>query len=164
MKKIKFVMASLALFAVILGLALAARADDKQTISNLEHKLAVQTDPDEIMKYWDSSDDLVVFDVMGPPRELAGYKAMHDHWAEFSGYKDVKADFLELKVISDGKLALAISVQHYTAKDSDGKPIDLTFRQTDLWRKTHGQWKLILVHASVPVDMKTGKADMASKM
>jgi ketosteroid isomerase-like protein len=55
-------------------------------------------------------------------------------------------------------------VQHYTAKDSEGNPIDITFRQTDLWRKKHGQWKIINSHTSVPIDMKTGKADMASKM
>jgi len=66
-------------------------------------------------------------------------------------------------VISDGKLALARSVQHVTAK-VNGKPFEMTFRVTDLWRKTHGQWKLIHSHLSVPVDLKTGKADMASKM
>jgi hypothetical protein len=45
-----------------------------------------------------------------------------------------------------------------------GKPFEMTFRGTDLWRKTQGQWKLILLHFSVPVYMKTGKADMESKM
>jgi ketosteroid isomerase-like protein len=72
-------------------------------------------------------------------------------------------DFLELKVISDGNLALARSVQHATAT-VDGKPFEMTFRMTDVWRKRGGQWKLINSHVSVPVDLKTGKADMASKM
>jgi ketosteroid isomerase-like protein len=164
MKRFKFVMVSLAIFAALIcGWAFAAPADDKQTISNLEHKLAVQTDPDEIMKFYDSGDDVVLFDVMSP-REFAGYKAIHDHMKDFAGFKDVKAEFLELQVISDGKLALARSVQHYTAKDQDGKPIESTFRVTDLWRNTNGQWKLIHSHVSYPIDMKTGKADMASKM
>jgi ketosteroid isomerase-like protein len=69
-----------------------------------------------------------------------------------------------VQVISDGKLALARSVQRLTGKDSSGKPFDGTFRQTDVWRKTNGQWNLIHAHLSFPVDMKTGKADMASKM
>jgi ketosteroid isomerase-like protein len=56
------------------------------------------------------------------------------------------------------------SHSHCTAKDPNGKPIDVTFRLTDIWRNTNGQWKLIHTHASFPVDMKTGKADMASKM
>jgi ketosteroid isomerase-like protein len=163
MKRVKFVMVSLALFAALIcALALGARADDKQTISNLEHKAAVQTDPDEIMKLYDSGDDVVVFDVMSP-REFAGRKAIRDHMKDFAGFKDVKVEFLEFQVVSDGKLALARSVQHYTAKDRDGKPIESTFRQTDIWRKTNGQWKLIHAHVSYPVDMKTGRADMASK-
>ena len=61
----------------------------------------------------------MLFDVMGP-REFVGQKGIHDHLAEFSRYKDVKVDFLELKVISDGKLALARSMQHLSAKTADG--------------------------------------------
>jgi len=165
MKRFNFVMASLAIFAALIcALALGARADDKQEISDLEHKIATVTTGDEAMKYYDSGDDVVVFDVMGPPREFAGHKAVHDHADEFSGIKDEKVDFLELQVVSDGKLALARSVQHFTGKGADGKPFDSTFRVTDVWRKTNGQWKLVHTHVSVPVDMKTGKADMASKM
>src|SRR5215472_15167028 len=150
--------------ALICRWAPAARADDQQEISELEHKVAIITTPDEAKQYWDSGVDVVLFDIMGPPREFAGQKALHDHMEEFAGFKDVKVDFLELKVISDGKLALARSVQHVTGKDSGGKPFDSTFRVTDIWRGTNGEWKLIHVHVSYPVDMKTGKADMASKM
>jgi len=142
----------------------AARADDKQEICDLEHKYATITTRDEAKKYFDSGDDVVLFDMMGPPREFAGQKAILNHIDSFSGYKDIKVDFLELQVISDGKLALARSVQHVTSKGPDGKPFDATFRVTDVWRKTNGQWKLIDSHESFPVDMKTGKADKASKM
>jgi ketosteroid isomerase-like protein len=164
--KSKIVMVSIAvLAAVICGLALAAQADDQQAISDLERKLAVTTTGDEVMNYLDSGDDVLFFDMNGPSREFAGQKAIRDHIdKDFSGYKDVKVNFLELKVISDGKLALASSVQHVTSKGPDGKPVDIIFRQTDLWRKTHGQWKLVVSHASFPIDMKTGKADMAPKM
>ena len=163
MRRFKFVMVSIAIFtALICALAFAARADDQQEITDLEHKLAFQTDPNEIMKFYESGDDIVLFDVMSP-REFAGNKTIHDHMKDFAGFKDVKAEFLELQVISDGKLALARSVQRLTGKGADGKPFDSTFRVTDVWRKTNGQWKLIHVHVSYPVDMKTGKADMASK-
>jgi ketosteroid isomerase-like protein len=166
MKRFHFVVPLAIFTALVCGWVFAAAADDKQVISDLEHKLATVTTGDEAMKYFDTGDDVVLFDMMGPPREFAGRKAIliHDHTDEFSRYTDLKVDFLELKVMSDGKLALVRSVQHLTAKDADGKPVDITFRVTDLWRKTHGQWKLILAHDSVPVDMKTGKADMASKM
>jgi ketosteroid isomerase-like protein len=164
-KKSNIVMVSIAaLAALVCRWAPAARADDRQEISDLEHKVAIAPNADEAMKYFDLGDDVVVFDMMGPPRVFTGRKAIHDHWAGFPEVKDVKADFLELKVISDGKLAVALSEQHYTAKNADGKPLDMTFRQTDLWRKTNGQWKLVHMHISFPVDLKTGKADMASKM
>jgi ketosteroid isomerase-like protein len=158
----KLVMASFALLIVIWGPALAARADDQQTIADLEHKVAIVTTPDEIMKFYESGDDVVLYDIM-TPREFVGEKGLRAHMADFVGSKDSKVEFLELQVISDGKLALARSVQHATAK-INGKPFEMTFRVTDLWRKTHGQWKLVQSHISVPVDLKTGKADMASKM
>ena len=165
MKKSKIVMVSIAVVAALIcRWAPAGRADDQQEISDLEHKLAIITTADEATKYWDNSNDVVVFDVMGPPREFVGYKAVCNHVGEFSGYKNVKSEFLELQVISDGKLALARSVQHYTAKDQNGKQGEVTYRQTDVWRKTNGQWKLIHQHVSYPIDVKTGKADMGSKM
>lgn len=100
---------------------------------------------------------------MTPP-EFVGEKGLRAHMADFVGSKDSKVEFLELKVISDGNLALARSVQHYTGKLPDGKPIDIIYRVTDVWRKTSGQWKVIHSHASFPVDMKTWKGDMQSKM
>jgi ketosteroid isomerase-like protein len=161
--KLKILIVPIAvLAAMICGPVPAARADDQQAISDLEHKVATVTSADEVMKYWDNGDDIVLFDIMRPPREYAGPKAIHDHADEFSGWTNLKVDFLELKVISDGNLAR--SVQHVTATMPDGKPFDTTFRATDVWRKRDGQWKLISVHVSVPVDLKTGKADMASKM
>ena len=161
-KKSKIVMVLITVLApLICGWSPAARADDQQEISDLEHKLAVTTNLDEAMKYWAGGDNVMLFDVM-TPREFN--KAIHDHWAEWSRLKDVKIEFTELKVFSDGNLAVALSVLHLTGKNANGSPVDITFRQADVWRKTNGQWKLIHEHASYPVDLKTGKADMASKM
>ena len=80
MKGFKFVMVSLALFAALIcALALSARADDQQAVSDLERKLAAVTNANEAMKYFGSGNDIVLFDVMGPPREFVGHKAIHDH-------------------------------------------------------------------------------------
>jgi ketosteroid isomerase-like protein len=122
-KQFKIVMVSIAvLVALMCRWAPSARADDQQEISDLEHKIATITNGDEAMKYWENGDDVVLFDIMGPPREFAGQKALHDHADAFSGWKDLKVNFLELQVISDGKLALARSVQHVSAK-VDGKTV-----------------------------------------
>lgn len=165
MNKLKILIVPIAVLAAAICSSVPdARADDQQEISDLEHKVANVPNADEVMKYWNSGDDIVLFDIMGPPREYAGPMAIHDHAKEFSGWTNLKVDFLELKVISDGNLALARSMQHFTATTPDGKPFEMTFRATDVWRKRDGQWKLISVHYSVPVDIKTGKVDMASKM
>jgi len=64
--KSKIVMLSIVvLAALICRWAPAARADDQQEISDLEHKVAIVTTPDEAKKYWDSGDDVVLFDIMG---------------------------------------------------------------------------------------------------
>ena len=156
----------LALCALLfLASVLKAHATDEQTITDLEHKAAAATTLDEAMQFYASGDEVALFDVMGPLREFKGNKAIRDHFAELlKEYKEPKVDIIEIKVISDGQLALARSVQHITGKGPDGKTVEETFRQTDLWRKTDGQWKIIDQHISIPVDMKTDKGDMASKM
>ncbi len=39
-----------------------------------------------------------------PPREFAGYKAIRNHMTDFPSNVDLKVDFLELQVISDGNI------------------------------------------------------------
>jgi len=155
--------------AAVVGWGLACRAQaastDEKAISDVEHKLAASTNAQEAIKYFDPTDQVVVLDISGPPREHFGPKDVKaDLEKGFAGMKDMKAQFIELKVITDGKLGYARSVQRFTATGPDGKPVDITFRETDLLHKVDGQWKILEQHISVPVDMATGKADMASKM
>jgi ketosteroid isomerase-like protein len=167
MKKLGPIITVLAVFALLTwNLTSSAKADDdEQAITGVEHKLADATTAADALKYYDSGDDVTVFDMSGPPREYTGQKAIRtDFENAFAGLKDLKVTFVELKVETDGKFGYARSVQHFTAKTSDGKPVDMTFRQTDVLKKENGEWKIIHQHISVPVDMKTGKADMASKM
>ncbi len=144
------------------GLAVAG---DQQDITDLEHKLADAQTAQQAIQYYAPGDEVTLFDMSGPPREYDGQKAIRaDLEKGFAGLKDLKVNFLELKVDTDGQFGYARSVQHFTAKTPDGKPVDITFRQTDVLRKVDGQWKIVHQHISVPVDMKTGKADMSSKM
>lgn len=141
----------------------AHAGDGKAEISALEHKCAAATNADDLMKCYDNSNDLVVYDVI-PPREYVGTKAVHDDFANFfSGVTNPKTEFVDLNVTADGTLGFARSIQHFTATSKDGKPMDLTFRVTDCLHKVKGQWKIIHEHISFPVDLATGKADMQSK-
>jgi len=162
------ILAALAVAAVAaLGFAHRAQAAsaDEKAIGDVEHKFAASTNAQAAMKYYDPTDQVVVLDISGPPREHVGQKDVRaDVEKGFAGMKDPKVQFLELKVITDGKLGYARSVQRFTAIGPDGKPVDITFRQTDLLHKVDGQWKILEQHISVPVDLATGKAEMASKM
>ena len=144
-----------------LSFTVAARAADgsrdEEAIRAIEHKVVVAKTADEVMQYCDK--DIVLYDVVTPLRYV-GYKAVRDHM-EAVYYskepKDIKVDFLSLKVLADGNLGVAYSIQHFTWKES-GQSRELTVRQTDVYRKLGGEWKVIQSHISVPVDSKTGSS------
>ena len=141
--------------------ALAAGAKDE--ITELEHKCAEAATVDELMKCYAASDDLVVYDIT-TPREFDGPAAVRGDFQNFfDNSKNPKIEFISLHVTTDGKLGAAESVQHFTGTDKSGKPVDMIFRVTDVWRKEKGGWKIIHTHVSVPMDMASGKADMQSK-
>jgi ketosteroid isomerase-like protein len=156
------ILAAVALTAWGFG-AQALAAESKAEITELEHKCAAATTADQVMGCYDTSNDLVVYDLM-TPREFDGADAVRtDFQNGFSAFRNPKVEFINLHVISDGKMGVAESVQHMTATDNSGKPIDMIFRVTDVWRKEKGGWKIIHSHISVPVDMASGKPDMQSK-
>ncbi len=151
--------------AVVIAISLGtlAHADSKDEITDLEHKCASATTADQLMECYDKSNDLVVYDLM-TPREFDGRDAVRaDFQNAFSAFNNAKVEFVNLHVVSDGKLGVAESIQHMTATDKSGKPVDMIFRVTDVWRKEKGGWKIIHSHISLPVDMASGKADMQSK-
>src|ERR1700758_4906694 len=134
MRKLGVLLSACALTAVMawgfVRPASAAPADE-EAITGLEHKLANAPNAQEAMKYYDPTDELTVFDMGGPSREYAGQKAVRaDFEKAFAGVKNVKVQCLELKVVTDGELALARSVQHFTATGPDGKPVEIPFRES----------------------------------
>jgi ketosteroid isomerase-like protein len=165
MRKSEIVVGTIAAALIMtLGFGAPARAaDSKAQIEDLEHKCAAAKTVDELMACYESSDDLEVYDV-GTPREFDGTKAVRGDFQNFfDNIKNPKVEFVALHVVTDGKMGLANSIQHFTGTDKAGKPVDMTFRVTDVWRKIDGQWKIIHTHVSFPVDMASGKADMESK-
>jgi ketosteroid isomerase-like protein len=142
-----------------------AAGDAKSTITDLEHKCAAATSADQLMQEcYDATDQVAVYDI-SPPREYDGAKAVHGDFDNFfKAIKSGKVEFVDLHVVTAGKMAYARSIQHFTGQSADGKPMDMTFRVTDVWLKENGQWKIIHTHVSFPVDLATGKADWQAKM
>lgn len=161
MRRVGLVVAmTLGVTVFALGFGSNARASsNKEQITNIEHKIMDATSTDEAMKYIDQN-DIDFYDFV-PPLQYKGASAVHGDLDNFfNNAKDVKGNFVELHVVTDGKLGIAYSIQHFTWKGKDGKEMDGTFRVTDVYHKVDGQWKEFHSHVSVPVDPKTGQAQM----
>ena len=140
-----------------------AAGNAKEEITATEHKMIAATSADEVMKYYDASEEVSVYDFV-PPLQYKGVSAVHDDFNNFfANAKDPKGEFVELVVVTDGKMGMARSIQHFTWKDKDDKPQEATIRVTDVFHKVNGKWKVMHTHISVPVDPKTGQGQMNLK-
>lgn len=140
----------------------AGNAKDEAALKAVENKLIAATSTDEVMKYYDAN-DIDLFDFSGP-LQYQGATAVHgDLDGFFNNAKDVKGNFVEMVVVTDGKLGMVRSIQHFTYTDKDGKAQEATLRVTDVFHKVGGKWKVIHSHVSVPVDPKTGQGQMNLK-
>ncbi|HTY56934.1 MAG TPA: nuclear transport factor 2 family protein [Candidatus Binataceae bacterium] len=169
MKRVTIALCILALAVVLGGLWnwAEAKGDEVAQIKAVEEKIAADAKArnlDAIMKNYPPGNTLVVFD-LAPPREYQGYDAFRKDWQNFldmfSG--PITYDLVDLNVVADHKLGYARMIQHVAGTGKDGKPIDLNVRVTDVLQKTNGRWLIIHEHASVPVDLATGKGDLLSK-
>jgi uncharacterized protein (TIGR02246 family) len=145
----------------------AAAAGDVAQIKALEARFAAAfnaKDVDAIMKVYEPGARLVVFDVV-PPRQYVGTDAYRKDWENFFALFNgpVKFTISDLAIAADRNLAYSHSIQRVTGTDKNGKPIDLTVRLTDVYRKIGGHWLIEHEHVSVPVDLDTDKPDLASK-
>jgi len=166
MKKFGLLLGTIAVAAMactVNSKALAA-GSAKQEIIDLEHKCIAATSTDQAASLgcFDEN-DIVLYDFI-PPLKYAGSKAVRGDLDNFfNNAKDVKGEFVELQIVTDGKLGVARSIQHFTWTSKDGKPMEATLRVTDVLHKTGGKWKVFHTHVSVPVNPDTGKAEMNLK-
>jgi uncharacterized protein (TIGR02246 family) len=151
----------------IMVLGAPAWADDRADIRALEERFVAAfkaKDVDAIMKVYAPDQTLVVFDVV-PPRQYVGGAAYRQDWQKLFGSFEgpITVELSDLDVVADRNLAYSHSIQHVAGTDKQGKKLDLTVRVTDVYKKTRGRWQIIHEHVSVPVDLDTGKPDLASK-
>lgn len=144
----------------------SAQPSDEAQIRALEHRFAEAfkaRDVDRIMANYEHSRNLVVFDVV-PRGEYRGWDAYKKDWQDFFASIGPVTSFeiKDLTVTVDGNLAYSYSFQHHLAKTKAGGLQDLTVRVTDVYRKNGGQWLIVQEHVSVPVDLRTGKAELPS--
>ncbi len=139
---------------------------NRAQIEALEDRFAAAfnaKDVDAIMKVYVPDQTLFVFDV-STPRQYVGAAAYRKDWQDFLATLKgpIKFQLSDLEVSNDGKIGYGHSIQHVTGTDTKGKPVDLTVRVTDVYRKIDGKWLIVEEHVSVPVNFDTGKPDMTS--
>jgi ketosteroid isomerase-like protein len=115
------------------------------------------------MKYYDQN-DVAVYDLAGPLQYKGNSAVRGDFDNVFATFAGAKGEFLDLVVVTDGKMGMARSIQHFTWTDKDGKPGEATVRVTDVFHKVAGPWKVIHTHISAPMDSKTGMTQMKLKL
>jgi uncharacterized protein (TIGR02246 family) len=148
--------------------AATAQSSDEQAIRSLEARFAAAykaRDVNAVMSVYAPGAELFVFDA-SPPRQYVGFDAYKKDWEGFFSAYPGPIDTFEvqdLSVVTDGTLAFSHSVQHVVATAKDGSKFRLTTRVTDCYRKIQGKWLITVEHVSVPVDLDTGKGDLASK-
>jgi len=145
----------------------AAPSDDEAAIRALENRFVAAVnagDIDGIMKNYPPDNSLFVFDVVSR-QQHRGAEAYRKAWVDFfSHFKGrPKIAITDLDITVDGDLGFSHSQQRVTGTDRQGHAVDRTVRVTDGYRKTGGNWFIVLEHVSVPVDLATGKADLTGK-
>jgi ketosteroid isomerase-like protein len=149
------------LVALVASSAQAASKSDIAAITAAEHKLAEATSAAEAMPFFAPGNVAVQYDIT--PDVFQGYDAIKAHLVQaYALSNPLKVDFKALTIDGDGSIIYAYSIQHFTGTWTDGKALETTVRQTDIWRKIDGRWLIVHQHASFPVDVTTGKAVMSS--
>jgi ketosteroid isomerase-like protein len=132
-----------------------ASSKDEKAIKDVENKMIATTNTDDLMKYYDQN-DVDVYDLSGPLQYEGNAAVRGDFDNVFANFAGAKGNFVELVVVTDGKMGMARSIQHFAWTDKAGKPQEVTVRVTDVFHKVDGQWKVIHTHISAPMDPKTG--------
>lgn len=149
---------------LLLSVTFRARAagDPKAELKSIEQKALDAMTADELTAFYDST-DIISYDYI-PPLQYVGAKAVHaDVDKFFSNTKNLKGNFVDLQVESDGTMGVAHSLQHFTWTDNAGKSQEATFRVTNCYHKVNGAWKIFHMHTSFPIDPKTHMAQMNLK-
>lgn len=152
---------NLALAAMLLtlgGIAIAApraQSRDEAAIAEIEREMASAQGVEGITRTWD--DNVVWYDLL--PAEVVGKKAATARTAEqFAAISNIRTKILRMTVHVNGNMGYAFSTQNFISDIKGGGEFNFIFRETDIFEKKNGKWRLVHQHLSVPADLATGRA------
>jgi ketosteroid isomerase-like protein len=140
-------------------------ADDKAAIEALYKNFADafnRRDVSAIMAGY--APNVFVFDA-APPRQYPTWAAWKKDWEDgLAAYPGaVNNSISELNVSVVGSVAYTHWINDVVFTAKDGSKVHIVVRVMDVLRKSKGKWLIVQEHASFPVDLATGKADLLSK-
>jgi uncharacterized protein (TIGR02246 family) len=102
--------------------------------------------------------ELVAFDV-GPPLQQVGIERYERQWLEVFGFfqTPITYELRELSITAGDDVAFSHALGRITTMN-DGHEAGIWVRWTACYRKTNGKWLIAHLQASVPADMRSGKA------
>src|SRR5580658_6598735 len=100
--------------ALLLSVSANAHASskDERAIRDVENKMIATTNTDDLMKYYDQN-DVDVYDLAGPLQYEGNAAVRGDFDNVFANFAGAKGNFVELVVVTDGKMGMARSIQHF---------------------------------------------------
>jgi ketosteroid isomerase-like protein len=133
---------------------------DETAIAEIEREMASAQAVEGVTRTWD--DDVVYYDIQ--PGGAVGKEAATAMIAEqFRGVKNLRTKILQMAVHAEGNIGYAFSTQNFISDVTTGGPaLNFIFRETDIFVKKEGKWRLVHQHLSVPVDFTSGRAVLSS--
>jgi ketosteroid isomerase-like protein len=134
---------------------------DETAIAEIEREMASAEGAEDVTRTWD--DNVVYYDLQ--PGGAVGKEAATALIAEqFRGVKNLRTKILQMTVHAEGNTGYAFSTQNFISDvATGGPPLNFIFRETDIFVKKDGQWRLVHQHLSVPVDFANGRAVFSSE-
>lgn len=118
----------------------------------IEERIGAIRDKDAVRAVECLSEDVVSFEMVGPPlalapgaaRDAAGFAA----W--LNGFEDIDIEVRDLSIEADGSVGFAHALHHLTGTRAAGHKVSLWMRSTLCFRRGLGGWRIAHAHTSVP--------------
>jgi ketosteroid isomerase-like protein len=115
-------------------------------------------DVERVLDMYENSPTVSVFDP-GPPDEYCGYAAVTETIGNFiAGAETMELTYQGDRALASGDLGTAWSLVRIKTRLKNGVDVDIICRQTNIWRRIDGVWKVIHEHNSVTMSPEQADA------
>lgn len=110
------------------------------------------------------SEDVISYDVVGQLK-FTGIKALQKRLREWLSSLDeiIEYEIKDVKITASPGTAFCSSLNHINAKTTDGRVLDMYWRETTCYLNANGKVRVTHSHSSVPFDANSGQASIELK-